>query len=125
VISTRVKNIAKRAGVERLSELRPGFYCVGKPNLGSIVERCGSGWLVSSTRSQSVARTLTRAFEVAQRYADTVEAIAAEADAMTDAELHEAVRTPGLDYTLRQYVIAARIKRGIDRQPRSRVEPTR
>ncbi|MEV6879130.1 hypothetical protein [Amycolatopsis sp. NPDC051128] len=125
MISARVKTIAAKAGVERMNELRPGVYYVGQPNLGTIVERLSAtAWRLTSTRGSSISRTLTRAFEIAQREAADMEAIVAKVDAMTDAELHEALRTPGLNYTLRQHVIAARIRRGIDRQPSSRTNPT-
>lgn len=115
-ISGQVKAIAAKAGVKRLSLLRPNVYYVGEPNLGSIVERRGDRcWLVISSRGQVGTSRLTRAFELAQAQATEMETLVAEVEAMTDDQLHAALADPNTEYVRRQHVIAVRIFRGIDR----------
>jgi hypothetical protein len=116
VISTRVQAIATKAGVERLSELRANVYYVGQPNIGTVVGRLGRGWEWMSPRGSGHVRTLTRAFEIAQREAAALEAIVAKVEAMTDAEVRAAAVDMNRRYLLRQRAIAELTVRGIDQR---------
>jgi hypothetical protein len=108
VTHRRVAEIAAKAGVTDLRTDGPGRYFTGE----TLIVREGSSYHVySPINSDYAPRTLEAALEVAvQLNADEAE-MTAKAKAMTDDQLREALRTPGLEYHLRQRVIAEQCSR--------------
>jgi len=107
VTNARTLKIAAAAGVKDLRADGSGRYITGSGIHQALIVKQGSAWrLYSPINDAHATRNFGTALSIAAQHVATSRSLADQAATMTDAELREAIQSPGLDHTLRQRVLA-------------------